>query len=250
MREHAPESSSSTAPGWAVGIRPARADPARARLGGRRARSPRPEHREHAPRCRGTTAIDRADGPVVLVAHSYGGVPVTEAGDHPRSSASCTSRRSRSTPVESVIASMPWAPPTVVTTMGRSRDERGPDAHMPPGVRARHPSNRRSVPAAVARLVRRRGLTRRVAGEARDVDILTENDGVVPPAFQESLALRSGARSCASRTVTRRSRRTPPASRTCSSAPSRSSPSRTEHLTRTTEPSTDDRIPHWRRARR
>ena len=30
-----------------------------------------------------TAAIDRADGPVVLVGHSYGGVPVTEAGDHP-----------------------------------------------------------------------------------------------------------------------------------------------------------------------
>ena len=79
--------------------------------------------------------------------------------------------------------------------------------------------------------------------------ILTENDGVVSPAFQESLAVRSGARSSASLTVTRRSRRTPPASRT-SSAPSRSRPSRTEHPTRTTEPQTDDRIHHWRRAGR
>ena len=30
-----------------------------------------------------TAAIERAGGPVVLVAHSYGGIPVTQAGGHP-----------------------------------------------------------------------------------------------------------------------------------------------------------------------
>ena len=123
-----------------------------------------------------TAAIDRADGPVVLVAHSYGGVPVTEAAITPRSSASCTSRRSRSTPVR---ASSPrWAAPSPrCRHRRRSGDDgpqprraRGPDrrGHAPRssarGIRAA----RRSVPAAVAASFGDE-VSRRVAGEARDV---------------------------------------------------------------------------------
>ena len=71
--QFAPESSSSTAPGWAQ--RTARADPARARLGGRRARSSSTGSTESMLQDAAaiTAAIDRADGPVVLVA------PPTEA---------------------------------------------------------------------------------------------------------------------------------------------------------------------------
>ena len=61
--------------------------------------------------------------------------------------------------------------------MGRSRDERGPDRRdMPPGVPREASEQLPICSGRVARLVRRRGLTRRVAGQARDV-ILTENDG-------------------------------------------------------------------------
>ena len=38
-----------------------------------------------------TATLDAIEGPVTLMAHSYGGIPTTQAGDHPRSSGSSTS---------------------------------------------------------------------------------------------------------------------------------------------------------------
>lgn len=148
-----------------------------------------------------TGAIDRAGGPVVLVGHSYGGVPVTEAGDHPAVERIVYVAAFALDAGESVITSMGGALPGVwgisddQLTMGRSREERVDmiAADMPPGVP-------REASEQLADLFRPQSLASfsdrvsRVAWRAKPATyVLTENDGVVPPAFQESLAVRSGA---------------------------------------------------------
>ncbi|WP_363356600.1 alpha/beta hydrolase [Microbacterium sp. LMI12-1-1.1] len=160
------------------------------------------EHREHAPGCRGDhRAIDRAGGPVVLVGHSYGGVPVTEAGDHPAVERIVYVAAFALDAGESVITSMGGALPGVwgisddQLTMGRSREERVDmiAADMPPGVP-------RDASEQLADLFRPQSLASfsdqvsHVAWRVKHATyVLTENDGVVPPAFQESLAVRSSA---------------------------------------------------------
>ena len=125
-----------------------------------------------------TAAIDRAGGPVVLVGHSYGGVPVTEAGDHPAVERIVYVAAFALDAGESVITSMGgslpgvWGISDAQLTMGRSRDERVDmiAADMPPGVP-------REASEQLADLFRPQslasfsdaGLARRVAGEARDL---------------------------------------------------------------------------------
>lgn len=148
-----------------------------------------------------TAAIDRADGPVVLVGHSYGGVPVTQAGGHPAVERLIYLAAFALDTGESVIASMggslpgAWGVADGQVTMGRSRDERVDVIHadMPPGVP-------REASEQLADLFRPQSLVSfgdevsHVAWVAKPATyILTENDGVVPPAFQESLAVRTGA---------------------------------------------------------
>ncbi|MFC8800179.1 alpha/beta hydrolase [Promicromonospora sp. NPDC057138] len=148
-----------------------------------------------------TAAIDRAGGPVVLVGHSYGGVPVTEAGDHPAVERIVYVAAFALDAGESVIASMGgslpemWGTADGQLTMGRSRDERVDliAADMPPGVP-------REASEQLADLFRPQSLASfgdkvsRVAWRVKPATfILTENDAVLPPAFQESLAVRSGA---------------------------------------------------------
>jgi pimeloyl-ACP methyl ester carboxylesterase len=148
-----------------------------------------------------TAAIDRADGPVVLVGHSYGGVPVTEAGDHVAVERIVYVAAFALDAGESVIASMGgslpemWGTADGQLTMGRSRDERVDmiAADMPPGVP-------REASEQLADLFRPQSLASfgdevsRVAWRVKPATfILTENDAVLPPAFQESLAVRSGA---------------------------------------------------------
>jgi pimeloyl-ACP methyl ester carboxylesterase len=89
-----------------------------------------------------TAAIDRADGPVVLVGHSYGGVPVTEAGDHPAVERIVYVAAFALDAGESVMTSMGGSLPGVwgisgdQLTMGRTREERVDmiALDMPPGV--------------------------------------------------------------------------------------------------------------------
>ncbi|MFK4806997.1 alpha/beta hydrolase [Microbacterium sp. ZW CA_36] len=148
-----------------------------------------------------TAAIDRAGGPVVLVGHSYGGVPVTEAGDHPAVERIVYVAAFALDAGESVITSMGGALPGVwgisddQLTMGRSREERVAmiAADMPPGVP-------REASEQLADLFRPQSLASfsdqvsHVAWRVKHATyVLTENDGVVPPAFQESLAVRSSA---------------------------------------------------------
>lgn len=148
-----------------------------------------------------SAAIDRAGGPVVLVAHSYGGVPVTQAGDHPAVERIVYVAAFALDAGESVIASVggslpeAWGIADGQVTMGRSRDERVDliSADMPPGVP-------REASEQLADLFRPQSLpsfsdaVSEVAWRVKPTTyILTENDGVVSPAFQESLAVRSGA---------------------------------------------------------
>jgi pimeloyl-ACP methyl ester carboxylesterase len=148
-----------------------------------------------------TAAIDRAGGPVVLVGHSYGGVPVTEAGDHPAVARIVYVAAFALDAGESVISSMGgslpgvWGISDAQLTMGRNREERVHmiAADMPPGVP-------REASEQLADLFRPQSLASfsdqvsRVAWRVKPAAyILTENDGVVSPAFQESLAVRSGA---------------------------------------------------------
>ena len=148
-----------------------------------------------------TAAIDRAGGPVVLVGHSYGGVPVTEAGDHPAVERIVYVAAFALDAGESVITSMGgslpgvWGISDAQLTMGRSREERVDiiAVDMPPGVP-------REASEQLADLFRPQSLASfsdqvsRVAWRLKPATyVLTENDGVVSPAFQESLAVRSGA---------------------------------------------------------
>ncbi|WP_341995653.1 alpha/beta hydrolase [Microbacterium sp. LWH7-1.2] len=147
-----------------------------------------------------TAAIDRADGPVVLVGHSYGGVPVTEAGDHPAVERIVYIAAFALDAGESVITSMGGALPGVwgisddQLTLGRDRDERVEmiAADMPPGVP-------REASEQLADLFRPQSLASfsdplsRVAWRAKPTTyVLTENDAVVAPAFQDALAVRTG----------------------------------------------------------
>lgn len=77
-----------------------------------------------------TAAIERADGPVVLVAHSYGGTPVTQAGDHPSVERIVYVTAFAADAGESLLDIMGgtqpewWGVADGQVTMGRTRDER------------------------------------------------------------------------------------------------------------------------------
>jgi pimeloyl-ACP methyl ester carboxylesterase len=148
-----------------------------------------------------TAAIERADGPVVLVGHSYGGAPITQAGAHPSVERLVYVAAFALDSGESALAAMggvlpdAWGVDNGQVTMGRTREERVEmiASDMPPGVP-------REVSEQLADLFRPQSL-RSLIDELTEVAwrtkpstyILTENDGIVPPPFQESLAARSGA---------------------------------------------------------
>jgi pimeloyl-ACP methyl ester carboxylesterase len=148
-----------------------------------------------------TAAIERADGPVVLVGHSYGGAPITQAGAHPDVERLVYVAAFALDAGESALAAMggvlpdAWGVDGGQVTMGRTRDERVEliASDMPPGVP-------REVSEQLADLFRPQSL-RSLIDELSEAAwrskpatyILTENDGILPPAFQESLAARTGA---------------------------------------------------------
>jgi len=148
-----------------------------------------------------TSAIERADGPVVLVGHSYGGVPITQAGAHPSVERLVYVAAFALDAGESAVSAMggglpdAWGVVDGQVTLGRTRDERVDliASDMPPGVP-------REVSEQLADLFRPQSFqslideVTQVAWRSKpSTYILTENDGIVPPAFQESLAARSGA---------------------------------------------------------
>lgn len=148
-----------------------------------------------------TAAIERADGPVVLVGHSYGGAPITQAGGHPSVERLVYVAAFALDGGESALGAMggvlpdAWGVDDGQVTMGRTREERVEmiASDMPPGVP-------REVSEQLADLFRPQSL-RSLIDELTEVAwrdkpatyLLTENDGIVPPEFQAALAARSGA---------------------------------------------------------
>ncbi len=148
-----------------------------------------------------TAAIERADGPVVLVAHSYGGIPVTQAGDHPSVERIVYVTAFAVDVGESLLDVMGgiqpewWGVADGQMSMGRTREERVGmiAADMPPGVP-------REASEQLADMMRPQSLASvttaatQAAWKNRPTTyILTENDAVIPPFVQESLAARSGS---------------------------------------------------------
>lgn len=148
-----------------------------------------------------TVAIERAGGPVVLVAHSYGGIPVTQAGDHPSVERIVYVTAFAVDAGESLLDVMGgtqpewWGVADGQVEMGRTRDERVEmlAADMPPGVP-------REASEQLADMFRPQSLESFTTGATQaawktrpTTYIVTENDAVIPPFVQESLAARSGA---------------------------------------------------------
>lgn len=148
-----------------------------------------------------TAEIERVDGPVVLVGHSYGGVPVTQAGGHSSVQRIVYVTAFALDEGESVLSSMGGMAPELwgvgddQVTLGRSREERVEmiAADMPPGVP-------REASEQLADMFRPQSL-RAFTDVVTDVAwrnrpttyILTEKDAILPPPVQESFAARSGA---------------------------------------------------------
>lgn len=148
-----------------------------------------------------TAAIEAAEGPVVLVGHSYGGAPITQAGNHPSVERLVYVAAFALDAGESALVAMggvlpeAWGVNDGTVTMGRTREERVEmiASDMPPGVPHEVSEQLADLfrPQSLKSLI---GVVSEVAWRTKPTTyILTENDGIVPPAFQESLAVRSGA---------------------------------------------------------
>ena len=144
-----------------------------------------------------TAALDASPLPAVLIGHSYGGIPITEAGDHPLVErlvyVTAFALDEGESAASSMGGSLPewWGITHGQVTMGRSREER---VAM---IAADLPPEAAPVAEQLADLFRphsHRALTEpvtRVAWRQKPVTyIVTENDAVLPPAFQQSLAAR------------------------------------------------------------
>jgi pimeloyl-ACP methyl ester carboxylesterase len=145
-----------------------------------------------------TAAIEASAEPVILVAHSYGGVPVTEVGAHRQVQRIIYVTALALDAGESVASSMGgglpdwWGVADGQVTMGRSREERVAmiAADLPPEAAAAaeqladlfQPQSLSSLTEQITRVAWR---------EKPTTFIITERDAVLPPAFQESLAARS-----------------------------------------------------------
>lgn len=145
-----------------------------------------------------TAAIEESPEPVVLVGHSYGGIPVTVAGGHANVERLVYVAAFVLDTGESASGSMGgslpewWGIADGMVEMGRSREER---VAM---IAADLPPEAAPVAEQLADLFRPqsfRSLTEPVTHvawrEKPTTFILTERDGVLPPAFQESLATRA-----------------------------------------------------------
>jgi pimeloyl-ACP methyl ester carboxylesterase len=147
-----------------------------------------------------TAAIESSTEPVVLVGHSYGGIPVTEAGAHDKVErivyVAAFALDEGETAASSLGGPTPewWGIADGQVSMGRSRDERVAmiAADLPPEAAPLaqqladlfQPQSMSSLTEPVTRVAWR---------EKPTTYILTERDHVLPPAFQEFLAARATA---------------------------------------------------------
>ena len=145
-----------------------------------------------------TAALESSEGPVVLVAHSYGGIPVTEAGSHDAVQRIVYVASFALDEGESAATSLGgpqpdwWGVADGMVSMGRTREERVAmiAADLPPEAAglAQHladlfrPQSLSSLTEPVSRVAWR---------EKPSTYILTERDKVLPAEFQEFLADRA-----------------------------------------------------------
>ena len=148
-----------------------------------------------------TVAIERAGGPVALIGHAYGALPVTQAGDHPMverlvyvAGFALDAGECALTAMGGVLPDA-WGVEEGQVTMGRTRDERvgmiaadlcsgGPSEVSEQLADRFRPQSLRSLIDVLTRVAWR---------DRPATYILTENDEIVPPAVQDSLAARCGA---------------------------------------------------------
>ncbi|MEV7694324.1 alpha/beta hydrolase [Microbacterium sp. NPDC089189] len=148
-----------------------------------------------------TEALDRASTPVLLVGHSYGGVPVTQAGAHPAVVGLVYVAAFALDEGQSVRSALGgefppgWHREDGQILLGATREERIGivAADLPPGAP-------RAAAEQVADMFRPQSLTA-LSDPLTEVAwrttpswyVLTENDVLVPPGLQESFATRAGA---------------------------------------------------------
>jgi pimeloyl-ACP methyl ester carboxylesterase len=149
-----------------------------------------------------TARLDAATGPVTLIAHSYGGIPTTQAGDHPAVARIVYIAAFALDEGESLQGSLGgsipdfWGVADGMVSMGRSREERiaMASADLPEDAPA-------DLAVALADMFQPQSLTafttpvnRVPAWKTKPTTyILAEQDQLVPPAFQEHVAARAGA---------------------------------------------------------
>lgn len=148
-----------------------------------------------------TAILDAAETPVLLVGHSYGGVPVTQVGDHPAVAGLVYVAAFALDVGESVRGSIggafppDWHVSLGQLTLGANRDARIAlvSADFPPGT----PREAGEQLADMFRPQSLASLTDTVteAGWRTKPSwyLLTEKDVLVPPAFQQALAERAGS---------------------------------------------------------
>ncbi len=148
-----------------------------------------------------TAALDAMPGPVILVGHSYGGVPITQEGDHPAVQHLVYVAAFVLDAGESVQSSLGgelpelWHVEDGQVSLGRDRAARIAmvSSDFPPGT----PAEAAEQLADLFRpqsLVSLQGEVSSVAWKRKPAAyLLTENDVLVPPPFQELLATRAGA---------------------------------------------------------
>lgn len=146
-------------------------------------------------------ALDRAPAPVLLVGHSYGGVPVTQAGTHPAVAGLVYVAAFALDEGESVRSALGgafppgWHVENGQIHLGATREERIGivSADLPPDAP-------RAAAEQVADLFRPQSLaalsdplTAVAWSTTPSWYVLTENDVLVPPELQQALADRAGA---------------------------------------------------------
>lgn len=145
-------------------------------------------------------AIEAVDGPVVLVGHSYGGVPVTQAGIHPRVTRVvyvCAFALDAGESVQDAVGGRfpdEWPIEDGKVSLGADRGARADIilADFPPGA-PRETAQMIAdmfVPQSLAALTDR--LTEVAWREKPSTYILGTRDAVIPPELQEHFAQRTG----------------------------------------------------------
>lgn len=147
-----------------------------------------------------TAAIEATPGPVVLLGHSYGGIPVTQAGGHPSVVGIVYVAAFALDAGESLRGSLGgtlpefWHVEDRQVFLGPDREARIAmvSADFPPGTP-------KEAAEQLADMFRPQSLDSfedaltEVAWRTKpSAYVLTENDALVPPAFQQTLAARTG----------------------------------------------------------